>query len=256
MSLSGKRDLILMVVNLLLTVFKYTLRIFPIAVSFLVFLSPCQLPFLGSQLLTTCSGWSFCMVLIRLLLAIFEFLVISQIIQSAIPYGLFLLLSGIILLWDEVEKAFSNSSGNHVVNKYRKLQVLEKLINACVRTRVFPVLTFACPSVQMLSGFAIIKLNSSMKLSHFFTLAVMYFAAALFGIIVLGGAGTIFTKSHRCLVAQNWLKTNKIQRRELKSLQPLRIWFGSNFVDNLTSLVIQHFCMIQTMNLLLLSYKQ
>lgn len=41
--------------------------------------------------------------------------------------------------------------------------------------------------------------------------------------------------------------------REIKACSVLKIKFGSNFIDNGTPLVIQDFCMNQTLNLLLIS---
>lgn len=39
----------------------------------------------------------------------------------------------------------------------------------------------------------------------------------------------------------------------LKSLGPLKIQFGNNFVEALTPLVVQEFCVQQTISLLLLT---
>lgn len=96
------------------------------------------------------------MILVRLALALFEFLVIFQLVQAAQPYGLFMLMCFVILLWDEAERTYASLS-HPIVSKYRGLQLLEKLINSSVRTRVFPGLAIICPSVQVMSGFAIIK---------------------------------------------------------------------------------------------------
>lgn len=46
-----------------------------------------------------------------------------------------------------------------------------------------------------MSSFAIIKLHSSIELSHLFSLLVIDFAAVLIGLIIFGGAGTIYSKS-------------------------------------------------------------
>lgn len=78
-------------------------------------------------------------------------------------------------------------------------------------------------------------------------------AGMVSNLVIFGGAGTIFSSSAKWLKVVQNQQRNDFRRRVVKSMRPLRIYFGSNYVDNLTTLVIQHFCMIQTMNLLLLA---
>lgn len=233
---------------------QYTFSGFPFLFAILVFVSPCQLPFLGSLLLTTCSGWSVPLLLARLFLATFEFFAFSQMLLPSILYAFFMLLAAIILLWDEAERKFVNCAELNLI-KYRKLQVLEKLINSCVRGRIFPVLAVTAPYVQVMCVFVAVKFHFSLETSHLVALLMLVFLSVLFNVIVFSGAGHIHIKSCRWLVAAKiQYKSHKIRSRVIKSMIPLRIWFSSNFVSDLTALVVQHFCICQTMNLLLLSY--
>lgn len=170
---------------------------------------------------------------------------------SGLPYGLFMLMGGTLLLWDESSKAFNNQM---FLSKYRALQVLEKLINSCVTTRIFPIVAVASPSVQIFCGFVIIEYHSSLEFLHFAALLIVVFTGVVFNLVLFGAGKRIYSKSLRELTAAKKASCqNKCQRRVVKSMMPLRIWFGSNYVDNLTPLVIQDFCMLQTNNLLLLS---
>lgn len=244
-------------VDLIYLLLDVTLRIFGIAVAIFVFISPCQLPFLGSLFFSTCSGWSVALILSRFVLALLEYVILTQMVLSGYLYAVFMLLSGIIFLWNESEKAFcshGNCKRNKFMTKYRQLQVMEKVINSCIRFRIFPLHAMVSPTVQILSCYAIVKLHSSMELSHLVSLLVTAFVSFVFGnLIVFGGAAMIYSKSCGCLVtAKDWHKNHKIHKRVMHSMTPLKCWFGSNYVDFLTPLVIQHFCISQTINLLLL----
>lgn len=193
-------------------------------------------------------------VLIRLGLALFESMVIWQIIASVVPYAAFILLLGILFLWDETETVIRHGNGGFL-RRYRNLQVLEKLVNSCVRYRIFSIVAMASPILQVFAGFALVKHHSSLELSHLVFLGMEVFMSFFFGnIVIFGGAGAIFGKSKGLLVKEaNRCRSHKILRREIQALMPLKIWLGSNFVDVLTPIVIQHFCIVQTMNLLLLT---
>lgn len=179
----------------------------------------------------------------------------SQMMLAGIPHGLFMLMGGTLILWDEFNRVFSsNLDSPRFLKKYRELQVLEKLNNSCLRFNTFSKMAFACPIVEIFSGFAIVKLHHSMDIFYLVALLVAKFVAALVNLVVFG-AGSIYSQSWKWLqTEQNLRKGNKFERRVIKSMMPLRIWFGSNYVDPLTPLVVQHFCISQTMNLLLLAY--
>lgn len=233
---------------------NHTIHILPVAIALLVFMSPCQLPFLGSLLLTTCSSPSTYFVLIRIGLALLEFLVVTHLLVSELPYGLFMLLGGILTLWDAFQKTVVNYGSEIVILKYRKMQVLEKLVNSCLQSRVFPIMAMVSPIAQIFTGFAIVEFHSSMDLSHMVSMLVFLAGSSLVNLSVFAGAGSICCKSLKWLkAAKNCHMTNKVQKRAIKSMTPLRIFFGSNYVDVLTPLVVQNFCLNQTLSLLLLS---
>lgn len=251
-SLKPCQKFVVRVVDITFTMLEYVYKPFPFVIAALIFLSPCQLPFLGSLLLTTCSGWTFSMLLARCALAILEFLFISQILVSEIFYLVFILLSAIIILWNECKKCPDTLSAR----KYRNLMILEKLINSCVRARIFTIITMLCPILQIFGSYIIIKFHSSLEWSQLITVIMIDYYCILYNVMALGGAGSIHSKSCEWLIMTKndclEHKSNKFRRREIKSMTPLRIWFGSNFVDHLTPLVIQHFCIGQTINLLLM----
>lgn len=228
-------------------------------------LNPCQLPFLGSIILprSVCSAnfWTLdstgigpcSIILMTIGLTIFEFLVWFNLTLTASYYVAFIFLAGIFLLLEESSRIFSSI---RFTNEYRELQILENLLNSCVRYRIFQVVAFFSPICQILGGITIIKFHSVLNLSHLIFFFVVYTASLVLGWVLFSGSGIIYVRS------VSWLSRvkcgfgcngrSKIDRRALMSMAPLRVWFGSNFVDCLTPLVIQHFCLVQTVTLLLL----
>lgn len=231
---------------------EYVYKMFPILIAVQIFMIPCQLPFIGSILLNSCSGWTNDFVMIRLGLSVFEFVNTALVLVPPIPYILFVLVSAIMLLWNECAMAHGDQS----TMKYRNLQVLEKLVNSCVRYRILPVLTGVCPIVQIFAGYIITKFHSSMKISHLVFIMIMDYFCTLYSVMVLTAAGSIYAKSsgwiEKAKNACSKDKEKKIRRREIRSMMPIRIWFGSNFVDTLTALVIEDFCIGQIISLLLM----
>lgn len=62
----------------------------------------------------------------------------------------------------------------------------------------------------------------------------------------------VYGKSCKYLMGMKGKVKGKAEMKLLKSYAPLKVRFGGNFMDQLTPLVIQEFCSVQTANLLLL----
>lgn len=134
---------------------------------------------------------------------------------------------------------------------YGKLIVLEKWINSCMRRRVFLTIAFVVPNVQLLFGFMSIKVLNSEDddMSRKAMLPYLYWTLMMFTMLTFTSAAKVNTLS------KSWLKKLKLDRthdrKVLKSLMPLKLEFGNNFVERLTPLVIQEFCVTQMTSLLM-----
>lgn len=143
--------------------------------------------------------------------------------------------------------------------KYQNLQVAKKLTNSCLWSHMFPCIALISPCPEILGGFSVVKLHSFLEIEHLVLIIIIVFACASFNIcmLIFSGAGSIYSQSKRWLIIAKkeccYQTALSIERREIKSMMALRIWFRNNYLDNLTSLVIQDFCMGQTISLLLLS---
>lgn len=233
----------------------------PSAMGFLVFLEPCQPPLLGSIILPPRSA--FCLpdlgrktatvTLVRLGLATFEFVILLYITVIAIFYVIYVLLGGIIFLWEECTHVFGRSTAAFV--EYRKLHVLEKLLNSCIRHRIFPMIAFFCPVVQILSSYLLVELHGHVNWSQLILFSTVFLDVLMLNVTIFSGCATVFKRSRRWLAKVKGEKMSKMNKKMLVSMIPLRVWFGESFIDGITPLVIQEFCSLQTMNLLLLKLR-
>lgn len=234
---------------------------FPYFITCMALLFPCKPPLMGSMLhqnLEECGGsynYIVCVNLQKLIVASFEFIVSKQGTISSLHYAIYSLLMGIIYLSIKCE---SLSRTKNPAMAFREVQVLERVVNANIRWRLFPVTMGFIPIVQIFAGFAIVKLSSSginwLKLAMF---GLVFLEVLVFNLITVSSAANICNKS------MDWLKTQKLResgehgtkamRKFWRSCPPLKLRMGNNFVDRLTPLIVQQFCSVQTMSLILLS---
>lgn len=235
--------------------------ILPIGEIVLVLYSPCQVPLLGSvfmpldqcaKLADSSTTISYAQFALRLLLSLVEAVLLTQVFIGGTFYDVDGLLTGISNFVQECNLAFRKTE----IDAYRKLQVVEKLLNDCVKGRIFPIVAFTLPALQVMTCFAVTKLHDKIGLSSLIIYLCLYIDVLIFNMLVFTGAGRVY------LFSQTWIQKlaktfpfSKLKTKTLKSFKPLRVEFGSNFVDPLTPLVIQHFCVNQTVSLLVLTSK-
>ncbi|OXA44861.1 hypothetical protein Fcan01_20492 [Folsomia candida] len=249
------------------TIFRlidFTLLTCPIVFSLMVLINPCQLPFIGSLILSPkfCTAsiiaesdnWDFIIInfLVRIILASFEYLIFFQITTAAVFQGMMIPLSGIIFLLEKTNR-LTTHKGKLPLIKYRQLQIFTAVLNLCIKTRIFPVVAYFAPAAQILSGFVLIVGHASLKMLPYSFMSLEFVEAVMLNLIVFTGSGKIYVKTSRCLGRLNSEeRCTKIGKKTCKSFTPLKLWFGNNFVDACTTLVIQQFCTCSTMNCLLL----
>jgi hypothetical protein len=225
---------------------------------------PCTPPFLGSIFLD-CSG---CGVLqtrennygIRALILIFEFYNFTAIFAAAFFYYFFTYLVAIHCLTRYLEMLIHD--GNYGFLIYRQLQVLERALNDFGHLRILPATMAAVPVAQIVAFFIIIKLHDQIPLSGFLMYPVALIAS-FSGLAVMQTLSAKLMLESEKLVGK-WKRKNtfsgvvtkntKYRRRMIRSMQMLKVRFGSNFIDRDTTLVTQNFCLCQTVSLLILQY--
>lgn len=241
--------------SLVCFMFGQILNFFPLAMATLVFINPCQPPLLG-YLINFAKSNNLCVpgsygITSRFLLAAWEALFILYTYINIFQYGVVNFMTGLLFLWEASRRVLLTRKFS---TEYRMLQVFESLLNSTVRYRVWPALTAYLPALHVLGAVACIKFHKHLALPNFVFVISVSIIVAVTELIFYTGCSKIYGNSLSWLscVKSGGMKMNKVERKMVRSMQPLRIWFGSNFVDELTPLVIQNFCTDQTVSVLLL----
>ncbi|OXA40244.1 hypothetical protein Fcan01_24886 [Folsomia candida] len=244
-------------INVIGVLVKWTEIVLSLATGVMVFLFPCKLPFLGSAIFSkvTCEkslldacAWMICA---RIGLAVFEAKQQLHMILVGGQYAIFTLMMGCIHLWgvlgevcDVIDVPFCT--------KYREAHVLEQLLNSCTRTRIFPIFATTVPAFQIITAYACVKHYDVMEMTHLIAICLTMLDSTVFNLVLFIGSGKLYEKAGAYLTGRMIRARGKIETKFVKSLTPLKIRFGSNFVDELTALRVQHFCSIKIIDLLLL----
>ncbi|OXA41225.1 hypothetical protein Fcan01_24078 [Folsomia candida] len=191
-----------------------------VIISTLTILSPCQ-PILLSCLFckdgSLLTGQSHTTIYaIKLSFAILEFISFQQLVTTSVYYLATVLLHGISFLW---------MSCTTFVHGY----------------------TPAC-NIAWLLAYKELKHISNFEASLFLW---AYFLVLVFTMLLFSAAAQINKLSVNWIAKFKGSSDKKLERRMHKSLMSLRLEFGNNFVETLTPLVVQEFCVRQTVSCLL-----
>lgn len=187
-------------------------------------------------------------------LALLEFVQCSQIGVTSLYYAICFLTTTFSRLWLDC-KVLTESRDNFEdqVKIYRKIGIFEKILNSCIRSRIFLTLALLGPAFQILTGFALIEVVNSPDLSILLACRVIYVGVVAVTLICFSVAGQVNQISGSWITGRRAICKSRADRQQLRSLVPLRIQFGTNYVEALTPLVVQEFCVQQTASLLILT---
>ncbi|OXA44827.1 hypothetical protein Fcan01_20722 [Folsomia candida] len=189
---------------------------------------------------------------VKLFWAALEFLISLQCSIGGAYYLITVLLTGVTFLLIECGnfvKLHKLGIANQI--EYRKVQVLEKLLNACTHKQIFLTAALIMPATQIIISFVAIKV---LHLGHnWLAVALMwvYVMALGFTLLAFSAAAKLYGVSQKWITDCKGTEKNKCSRKFHRSLRPLRLEFGNNFVEVLTPLVVQEFCLNQTVSFLL-----
>lgn len=136
---------------------------------------------------------------------------------------------------------------------YRELQVLNRVMNSILLTKVTPTMVSVAPAIQVFGQYVCIMLHKEIPYPQFILFPVTVWNSFACNMFFLSFASAMFGRSERVLKRMRGLSANKKIRRKVRASWELRLKFGSNYVDQGTPLVIQDFCILQTVNLILMS---
>ncbi|OXA38333.1 hypothetical protein Fcan01_26814 [Folsomia candida] len=240
--------------------------LYPILVSLLLRFIPCTPPFILSMF-TNC-GRLEDMTLrygVELGIHIFETWMAFHIQYSALAWIVHVLLVGVTFLLNclqllnrEIYKIQNATDNTSCIRMYRYVQILEKSFNAFLTKRIVPTIISCIPAIQIFALFVCITYHGEIALPGFAIFPLLGICAVINNILVISLASMVNTSSQRVLnaLAQNTVGKRGLLRRELTSLGVLKIKFGSNFIDRGTPLVMQNFCISQTVSMCLVSTRK
>ncbi|OXA53690.1 hypothetical protein Fcan01_10450 [Folsomia candida] len=183
--------------------------------------------------------------------AFMEGVVMQQAVMGGSYYLLTIVLISVSFLFLECKTLIKGD-----VQKYRNLQVYEKVLNSCTKGRIFPVTMWIIPCVQIGLGIINIKLGQSNDVDKLRMLVFSgaYLVLLIFTMTTFSAAGEVNSVSKMWIQQCNRTVRTKGDKLLKKSLQPLKIQFGSNFAEALTPLVVQGFCISQTASALMVMH--
>ncbi|OXA49508.1 hypothetical protein Fcan01_15569 [Folsomia candida] len=194
--------------------------------------------------------------MILILFASSELLLFITAAISGLYYNFGVLLKGVAYLWIDC-KNFVNRYEHGLVTilEYRKVQAFEKCLNSCIRSRIFFCSALTVPTIQITLCYVAIKSFQSDDRNTFKGAMFLwtYFMAMGFTMMMFTVGAKISNLSKNWISRSRWNIKRKWERKVHKSLAPLSLKFGNNFVERLTPLVVQEFCVRQTVSFLLVS---
>ncbi|OXA54691.1 hypothetical protein Fcan01_11580 [Folsomia candida] len=231
-----------------------------VIISTLTILTPCQ-PILLSCLFCKdgglLTGQSHTTIYaIKLSFAVLEFISLQQLVTTSVYYLATVLLHGISFLWMSCTtfvRGYIPGCNIARLLAYKELKVYEKLLNYCTKSRIFLITALLVPGLQILLCYTSLKLFHSEDISNFEASLFLwaYFLVLVFTMLLFSAAAQINNLSVNWIAKFKGSSDKRLERRMHKSLMSLRLEFGNNFVETLTPLVVQEFCVRQTASCLL-----
>jgi hypothetical protein len=138
----------------------------------------------------------------------------------------------------------------------RNMQILERILNNFLVYKITPLILVVGPYSQIFGIYTCIKFNSKFPFYVFMMFALICINAIVCNIVLFTFASWIQVQSQEAIVL--WekqcckYKRRSLLKKMIKTFVPLKIKFGSNFMDRGTALVIQNYVFNQTMSLLLI----
>lgn len=148
---------------------------------------------------------------------------------------------------------------NCCIRLYHCIQIVEKSFNDFLMVRVIPAVITGSPAIQILAQYTCINHYGDIGMPGFLVFPLIGGNAMINNVLVNTLASCINTASVKALASVKdkvaLVEKKKLMRRRVWACSVLKVKFGSNFIDRGTPLVMQNFCMSQTVSLSLITGK-
>ncbi|OXA64379.1 hypothetical protein Fcan01_00593 [Folsomia candida] len=241
---------------------------YPILQFFLLRLLPCMPPYILSMFpgCVKCDPTLLHRV-VKLCLHIFEAWMSLNTIISGTTWMFYVLFVGIVCILDyfrvlesKISEIENDSNKDDCIHLYRCIQILEKSFNAFLMPRIVPATMFCVPAIEILAFYVCISFHADISMPAFLIFPVMAVCAGMNNILVITLASRVNVASQKMKIAVQKRTVGRCRRalakRQIRACNVLKIKFGSNFIDEGTPLVMQNFCINQTMSLALVKRRK
>jgi hypothetical protein len=153
-------------------------------------------------------------------------------ILGAVYYSCFILIFGFINIWIELQELQIIKSDKKSFRMFQRVRIFEKVLNDCVRGRIFQFVAFFLLFIQIFFGFIFIHMFrlASTNIINIVVLFLIYCVSLFYSILVFSTTAKIFTNSEKWIKNKNHGKKKHV-RKLFRSVLPLRVNFCKNFVE-------------------------
>lgn len=139
---------------------------------------------------------------------------------------------------------------------YRQIQILERILNKLLNFLIIPAVISFTPMAEIVTMYVSFTLYKEIPMPGFVLFPLLMVDVTVINVLTFMLAGWVNSTSKQVLGEyardpQPFGRRHELTRT-IKSCSHLSIKFGSNFVDEGTSLVIQNFCLNQASSLILI----
>lgn len=146
-----------------------------------------------------------------------------------------------------------------IISLYQRILLVEKSFNNFIKNQILPGLIFCAVVLEVLALYVCIELHRQVEMPGFLIFPMVMVDSVLTNLLVLTLASYVDKNSKnalsnltRKLVHIRGRTDRAIAQRRLRSCPSLKVRIWMNFVDRLTPLIAQTFCINQTVSLIMI----
>lgn len=189
-------------------------------------------------------------IFVRILSRVLDQLIILSTLIAGGYYGLFVLYVGVSTLLLRCWKNMNSYENKDRIIVYRQLQIWEKALSNTLKGRLFGIAMFVVPIIQVFAFTVLITFGSNLLWYEVGFVGSIAIDAVVCSFSLVSYASLLLICSSKWLIGyRDRSVCNKYERRVAKSFRPLRVEFGSNYVDRMTALILQDNCWRQIISI-------
>ncbi|OXA61760.1 hypothetical protein Fcan01_00411 [Folsomia candida] len=171
--------------------------------------------------------------------------------------GIVSILSYFSILNRKIEAIETEANLNTSIQFYQRIQILEKSYNSFLRDRILPSMILCVPGIQIITQYVTLNHHSDIAMPGFLVFPLIAVNTGMTNVLAFTLAAFVNSASEKVMETlgkkASLLPGKKsLIKRRIRGCSVLKVKFGSNFIDRGTPLVMQTFCINQTVSLTLI----